>query len=108
MIYNELNPTRHQTIALLRDEWQRGCGPDGYPDVMPMWRVESGVETEGTRTEVLALRVALARLREQDAHAHALLTSLAAGKPPAAADWPTVTAALDALDAAVEEALNHG
>lgn len=108
MVYSQLNPAQHQTLALLRDEWQRGCGPDGYPDVMPMWRVESGVEVEGDRAEVLALRLALSRLREHDAHAHALLAELAAGKAPPVADWPTAAATLDALDAAVEEVLGHG
>lgn len=108
MMYSELNHTQNHMLAVLRTELQRGCVPDGFPEVMPMWRVDSGVEMESERDETLALRAAWARLHELDVPAHALLTRLAAGKPPTAAGWPTAVAALNALDAMVDEALSHG
>lgn len=108
MMFSELNSAQNQMLDLLREMVQRGCAPDGFPAVMPMWRVQAGVELDGDRDEAVALRAAVARLQLKDKVTAGIVIRLAAGYPCQADEWILVGNALDDLDTWVEQELDRG
>lgn len=106
MMYAQLTRAQNEVLDVVRILAARGCAPSGFPAVLPMWRVVDGVEAEDETDELCAMRQALARLAASDSDAYQLVTQLATGRAVARSyDWMAAAAALDDLDAAVEEAL---
>lgn len=93
-----MTPDRWTALALVREGMSvSGSVAEGYPAMLPMWRVEGGLESEhGEREELVAVRWALAKLYEAEEDVYALLCALALGKPLESAD--DALAALDGLD----------
>lgn len=106
MMFSELNRAQNQMLEMLRTEVHRGCVPAGFPAVLPMWRVEAGVEASDERQETVAIRGAFAALQETDRYGHSLLVRLLASGEAPAGEWHLVANALDALDEMVEESLD--
>lgn len=106
MMYSQLTRAQNEVLDVVRVLSLKGCAPSGYPAVMPMWRVEAGVETDDETDEARAVRGALARMALVSSGFHGLVMQLANGQPlERDFDWMAAAAALDELDAAVEEAL---
>jgi hypothetical protein len=101
-MFEQLTRAQNDTLKLVEVLTSKGCSPSGYPAVLPMWRVESGVEIDDETDELRAMRLALEGLRRSDPDASRLVLELAGGRAPGAADWMCAASALDELDAAVE------
>lgn len=104
MIHAQLSRAQNELLEVIRFLSLKGVGPTGWPSILPMWRVEDGIEADDETDELRAVRVGLVSLRQRDQAAYELVLA-ATGRPVGELDWMTLAAALDELDAAVEAAL---